>query len=42
MHARRYVYLYEKITGQPFQVPDLATPINTRIEKNVRAALGMK
>lgn len=34
------MYLYEKITGEPFQVPDLSTPINDRIERNVKAALG--
>ncbi len=37
----RYVYLYEKITGEQFQVPDITTPINARIDKAVRAALGL-
>ncbi|KXZ44631.1 hypothetical protein GPECTOR_64g125 [Gonium pectorale] len=34
--SKRYVYLYERITGQPFAVPDLATPINDRIVANLR------
>uniref|UniRef100_A0A7S0S1R7 Phosphoribosylaminoimidazole-succinocarboxamide synthase, chloroplastic n=1 Tax=Chlamydomonas leiostraca TaxID=1034604 RepID=A0A7S0S1R7_9CHLO len=38
--SKRYVYLYEKITGEQFQVPDLSTPVNDRIDKNVRKALG--
>ncbi len=36
--SKRYVYLYERITGEPFAVPDLAVPINTRIEDNLRKA----
>ncbi|EFJ40064.1 hypothetical protein VOLCADRAFT_84670 [Volvox carteri f. nagariensis] len=36
--SKRYVYLYERITGQPFQVPDLATPVNERIVANLRKA----
>lgn len=35
----RYVYLFEKITGEEFQVPDLSTPINDRIDRNVRKIL---
>ncbi|KAL6760364.1 hypothetical protein V8C86DRAFT_2554027 [Haematococcus lacustris] len=37
--SKRYVFLYEKITGQSFQVPDLSVPINARMEQNVKAAL---
>lgn len=37
--SKRYVYLYEKITGEQFVVPDLATPMNTRINNAVNAAL---
>ncbi|PNW85984.1 hypothetical protein CHLRE_03g202113v5 [Chlamydomonas reinhardtii] len=36
--SKRYVYLYEKITGQPFAVPDLDTPINDRILANLQKA----
>ncbi len=39
--ACRYVYLYEKITGEAFQVPDLSTPVNQRIDAAVREALGL-
>ncbi|KAG2497697.1 hypothetical protein HYH03_004434 [Edaphochlamys debaryana] len=36
--SKRYVYLYEKITGQAFQVPDLSVPINERIKANLKKA----
>jgi phosphoribosylaminoimidazole-succinocarboxamide synthase len=32
------VYLYERITGQPFQVPDLSSTTHERILKNLQAA----
>lgn len=34
----RYVYLFEKITGQPFQVPDVAEPVNDRMIRNLKQA----
>ena len=34
--SRRYVYLYEKITGQQFQPPDSATPVDDRIAANMK------
>jgi phosphoribosylaminoimidazole-succinocarboxamide synthase len=37
--SRRYVLLYEKITGEAFQVPDLALHPAARIAANVAAAL---
>jgi len=33
--SKRYVYLYEKITGQQFQVPPLGEPIAERIARNM-------
>ena len=37
--SRRYVLLYEKITGEAFQVPDLALAPAARIAANVAAVL---
>ena len=37
--SRRYVLLYERITGEPFQVPDPAADPAARIAANVAAAL---
>jgi phosphoribosylaminoimidazole-succinocarboxamide synthase len=37
--SRRYIYLYEKITGQSFVPPDAAAPVAERIAENVRKAL---
>lgn len=36
--SKRYVHLYERITGQLFQAPDVHTPINDRITANLRTA----
>ncbi len=36
--SRRYVYLYERITGQQFQVPDLAVDTHERIMANLKQA----
>ena len=36
--SKRYVYLYERITGLPFDVPS-AEPINDRMRRNIQAAL---
>jgi phosphoribosylaminoimidazole-succinocarboxamide synthase len=36
--SRRYVYLYERITGQAFQVPDLNVTTHDRIMANLKAA----
>jgi phosphoribosylaminoimidazole-succinocarboxamide synthase len=33
--SRRYVYLYEKITGQHFQPPSLQEPVRQRMERNM-------
>jgi hypothetical protein len=33
--SRRYVYLYEKITGEPFQPPSLEEPVGRRMERNL-------
>ncbi|KAG1671793.1 hypothetical protein FOA52_000170 [Chlamydomonas sp. UWO 241] len=35
--SKRYVYLYEKITGQQFVIPPLSEPVNERIKKNLKA-----
>lgn len=37
--SKRYVYLFERITGEKFVVPSTDVPLMTRIEKNVTAAL---
>lgn len=37
--SRRYILLYERITGQAFQVPDLAVDPAARMAANVKAAL---
>ena len=37
--SRRYVLLYERITGEAFQLPDLAADPAARIAANVAAAL---
>jgi hypothetical protein len=34
--SARYVYLYEVITGEVFQLPDLSTPAHCRIEASLR------
>jgi phosphoribosylaminoimidazole-succinocarboxamide synthase len=36
--SRRYVYLYEKITGQRFAFPDPRVPVAERIAQNLRGA----
>ncbi|GFR40411.1 hypothetical protein Agub_g985 [Astrephomene gubernaculifera] len=36
--SKRYVYLYERITGQQFAVPDLEQPVGERMLANLRAA----
>lgn len=33
--SKRYVYLYEKITGETFQIPDIDAPISDRLMQNV-------
>ncbi|MCF7802051.1 MAG: phosphoribosylaminoimidazolesuccinocarboxamide synthase [Candidatus Marinimicrobia bacterium] len=33
--SRRYIQLYEMITGETFQFPDIDEPIQTRIQKNL-------
>ncbi|HAC80213.1 MAG TPA: phosphoribosylaminoimidazolesuccinocarboxamide synthase [Deltaproteobacteria bacterium] len=33
--SRRYIYLYEKITGQEFSFPDVDTPIAERLRANL-------
>ena len=37
--SRRYILLYERITGQAFQVPDLTVDPAARMATNVKAAL---
>lgn len=37
--SRRYIQLYEMITGSPFSFPDQGHPITERIEKNLSAYL---
>lgn len=37
--SRRYILLYEKITGQPFQPVSLEEPPNQRMRRNIQAAL---
>ncbi len=37
--SRRYVYLYERITGQQFQPPSLEEPVQQRMTKNLAAYL---
>lgn len=37
-HLPRYVYLYEKITGEEFKVPSIDEPVNERMKRNLRAA----
>ncbi len=37
--ARRYIYLYEKITGRPFPFPDQREPVAKRIKRNLEAYL---
>lgn len=36
--SRRYVYLYERITGQQFQVPDLSVDTHDRILRSLSEA----
>lgn len=38
--SRRYIYLYEKITGRAFEFPRPGTPIHERLLSNLEAALG--
>ena len=33
--SRRYIYLYEKITGSSFEFPEVDQPIETRLESNL-------
>ncbi len=33
--SRRYIYLYEKITGRSFEFPETDQPIETRLERNL-------
>jgi len=33
--SRRYIYLYEKITGRSFEFPETDQPIETRLESNL-------
>mgnify|MGYP003386514174 FL=1 len=35
--SRRYLYLYERITGEPFPFPATGEPVQTRMEKNLSA-----
>jgi phosphoribosylaminoimidazole-succinocarboxamide synthase len=37
--SRRYVYLYERITGQQFQPPALDEPVQQRMQRNLTAYL---
>eukprot|EP00798_Chlamydomonas_sp_ICE-L_P008191 gene8191-1452_t len=37
--SKRYIYLYEKITGELFQVPSVDDPIAERMERNLKEAL---
>jgi phosphoribosylaminoimidazole-succinocarboxamide synthase len=37
--SRRYLYLYERITGEPFPFPVTGEPVQTRMEKNLSAYL---
>jgi len=37
--SRRYILLYEKITGQQFQVPQLGSDPNERMAHNIQKAL---
>ncbi len=34
--SSRYIYLYEKITGMEFPFPDSKTPVQNRINKNIK------
>ena len=33
--SRRYIYLYEKITGRSFEFPEVDQPIEARLESNL-------
>jgi phosphoribosylaminoimidazole-succinocarboxamide synthase len=33
--SRRYIFLYEKITGQTFELPDLDSNISERVQRNL-------
>ena len=33
--SRRYIYLFEKITGEPFAFPEAGTSIDQRVNKNL-------
>ena len=37
--SKRYIYLYEKITGEEFQLPDIDEPVMDRIRRNVQNRL---
>lgn len=39
--ARRYIFLYETITGSNFQIPNTEVPIHDRISQNVSSALAL-
>src|SRR5688572_14238192 len=36
--SRRYIFLFEKITGQPFVFPDASEPVGERIRRNLARA----
>ena len=38
--SARYIYLYEKITGEPFQFPEIESSIDDRIIENLKPYLG--
>lgn len=35
--SRRYIFLYERITGQTFQLPDVDSDIRERLQQNLDA-----
>lgn len=35
--SRRYIFLYEKITGQIFELPDASVDIGERLQRNLDA-----
>lgn len=37
--SKRYVYLYERITGEQFVIPSATEPVNERIQKAITTAL---
>ena len=38
--SARYIYLFEKITGEKFQFPEIENSIDARITKNLKQYLG--